>query len=105
MKLIWINYISNMEKWINLDMFISLPIFNDTARVMHKLLALAIKEEKWKVYLNSNVRKDILKSCKVSKASCNRAIKQLEECGFLMNDKDILILNLPTDFSKVIFKN
>lgn len=93
-----------MEKWINLDVFTFLPIFNDTARVMHELLILAVRENKWKVYLNSNVRGEILKKCNVSRASYNRAIKQLEECGFLERDKDILILNLPTNFSKVLFK-
>lgn len=34
-----------MEKWINLNIFSTLPIFNSTTRVMHKLLMLAVREE------------------------------------------------------------
>lgn len=96
-----------MEKWINLNILSTLPIFNPTARVMHKLLMLAVKEENvWKVYLNTNIREQIMKDCNVPKSSYCRAIKELEDCGFLTRDKDICILNLPNDYKKmsIIFK-
>ena len=64
-----------MEKWINLNIFSTLPIFNSTTRVMHKLLMLAVREEnQWKVYLNTNIREQIMKDCNVPKASYCRAI-------------------------------
>mgnify|MGYP006896536747 CR=1 FL=1 len=96
-----------MEKWINLNIFSTLPIFNSTTRVMHKLLMLAVREEnQWKVYLNTNIREQIMKDCNVPKASYCRAIKELEDCNFLARDKDICILNLLSDYDKmsIIFK-
>lgn len=93
-----------MEKWVNLEMFTKLPIFNDTTRVLHKLLMLAITEKNvWKVYLNANIRKRIMEDCNVPKSSYCRVIKELEDCEFLTKDKDICILNLP-DKMYIIFK-
>lgn len=87
------------EIWINVKAFTQLPIFNDATRVMHKLLLLAVREGGiYKVYLNANVREQILKDCNMPKSSYFRAIKKLEECSFLTRDKDILVLNLPKDF-------
>lgn len=96
-----------MEKiWINVKAFTQLPIFNDTTRVMHKLLLLAVKEdEEFKVFLNTNIREQILEDCRVPKSSYCRAIGELEECGFLTRDRDILTLNLPKGFElPVIYK-
>lgn len=90
-----------MEKWINLEVFTKLPIFNSTTRVFHKLLIWAVKDNGvWKVYLNSNIREQILKDCNIPKASYCRAIKELEESKLLERNKDILILNLPKDYSR-----
>lgn len=87
-----------MEKWINLNVLSTLPIFNGTARVMHKLLMLAIREDdQWKVFLNTNVREEIMEYCNIPKSSYCRAIKELEDCGFLTRDKDIYILNMLND--------
>lgn len=94
------------QVWINMEAFTKLSIFNATTRVMHKLLLLAVKEDNiYKVYLNTNIREQILKDCNIPKSSYCRAIKELEGCKFLTKDKDILILNLPKDFElPVIFK-
>lgn len=96
-----------MEKWINLDVFTKLSIFNDTTRVLHKLLMLAVKEKDvWKVCLNTNIRKLIIKDCNISLSSYYRAIKELEDCNFLIRDGDIYTLNLPENYNKmcIIFK-
>ena len=96
-----------MEKWINLEVFTKLPIFNSTSRILHKLLMLAVKEkDTWKVYLNTNIREQIMKDCNVPQSSYCRAIKELEDCKFLTKDRDIYILNLPKDYNKmsIIFR-
>ena len=94
------------QVWINIEAFTKLSIFNATARVMHKLLLLTVKEDNlFKVYLNTNIRQQILEDCNLPKSSYCRAIKELEDCKFLTRDKDILILNLPKDFElPIIFK-
>ena len=94
------------QVWINMEAFIKLSIFNATSRVMHKLLLLAVKEDNlFIVYLNTNIREQILKDCNIPKSSYYRAIRELEECKFLSKDKDNLILYLPKDFElPVIFK-
>lgn len=94
------------QVWINMEPFIKLSIFNATSRVMHKLLLLAVKEDNiYKVYLNTNIREQILKDCNIPKSSYCRAIKELEDCKFLSKDKDNLILHLPKDLDlPVIFK-
>lgn len=90
-----------METWINLNIFSTLSIFNSTSRVMHKLLMLAVREGSiWKVYLNTNIREKIMEDCNIPKSSYCRAIKELEDCGFLTRDKDICILNLPQEYGK-----
>ena len=91
-----------MEKWINLNILSTLPIFNSTSRVMHKLIMLAVRERSiWKVYLNTNIREQIMEDCNIPKSSYCRAIKELEDCGFLTRDKDICILNLPQECGKL----
>lgn len=91
-----------MEKWINLNIFSTLPIFNSTSRVMHKLLMLAVREESiWKVYLSPNIRKQIMEDCNIHKSSYYRIIKELEDCEFLTKNKDICILNLPQEYGKL----
>lgn len=94
------------QVWINMEPFIKLSIFNATSRVMHKLLLLAVKEDNiYKVYLNTNIREQILKDCNIPKSSYCRAIRELENCKFLSKDKDNLILHLPKDFDlPIIFK-
>lgn len=94
------------QVWINMEAFTKLPIFNATTRVMHKLLLFAVKEDNlFKVYLNTNIREQILEDCNIPKSSYCRAIKELEDCKFLSKDKDNLILHLPKDFElPVIFK-
>lgn len=89
-----------------MEAFTKLSIFNATTRVMHKLLLFAVKEDNlFKVYLNTNIREQILKDCNIPKSSYCRAIKELEDCKFLSRDKDNLILHLPKDFElPVIFK-
>lgn len=91
-----------MEKWINLNILSTLPIFNSTSRVMHKLLMLAAREGGiWKVYLNTNIREQIMEDCNIPKSSYCRAIKELEDCGFLTRDKDICILNIPQEYGNL----
>lgn len=87
-----------MRKIINISPFTYLPVFNDSTRVMFKLITLMVREEgKWKVYLNSNVRDKIMKECNVSRSSYNRTINLLKKNKFLEIHKEILILNLPDD--------
>lgn len=87
------------EVWISVNAFARLPIFNDTTRVMHMLLLLAVKEGNiYKVYLNANIREQILEGGNIPKSSYCRAIKELENCSFLTKDRDVLIINLPKGF-------
>lgn len=54
------------EVWISVKAFASLQIFNATTRVMHMLLLLAVREGNiYKVYLNANIREQILEGCNI----------------------------------------
>lgn len=69
-----------------------LSVFNATTKVLWKLLEIA----EWntgKVYMNIERRKEIMDECSISRASFDRAIKELSDVGIITKEKSTYIID------------
>lgn len=68
------------------------PIFNATSKVLWKLLEFA-EYNTGKVYMNSGRKQEILKECSISRATYDRAIRDLVDAEIIEKNKDTYTIN------------
>lgn len=68
------------------------PLFNATTKVLWKLLEYA-EYNTGKVYMNAVRKQELMEECKISKASYDRAIKELVEVGIITKERTLYTIN------------
>ena len=68
-----------------------MPIFNVAVRVLWKLMELA-EFNKGRIYMYPNRAEEIMSSCSISRASYQRAIRDLLDVGVIVKEKDCYIV-------------
>lgn len=69
-----------------------LSVFNATTKVLWKLMEIA----EWntgKVYMNIERRREIMDECNISRASFDRAVKELSDVGIITKEKSTYIID------------
>ena len=83
-----------MEKWINLEVFNNRDIFNVKTVVYLKLIEY-LNPNTFKITMDDAHIKRLCEACRLSKASYNKAIRQLVHQGIIEKEgNDIILLDL-----------